>query len=485
MAIAEATGPGIGHGTGPGTGLGTGAPHHGATPGLQGFLDEVDYEALVKCVHCGLCLNQCPTYRANGLEADSPRGRLYLIRAVAEGTLPVTDEVTNHLNLCLVCRACETACPSNVQYGQVMEAARHSLLREHSTPLRRFLSWVIFRQLFAHPGRLALIGRALRAYQRSPAPRLIQWAGRRGLLPARLAVMEQMAPRLSDRFFTAPGTERFAAVGARRHTVAMIDGCIMPLAFAPTNEATVRVLTANGCDVLVPRAQRCCGALAAHAGDGGAAAAAARRNVDAFEALGLDELDSVIINAAGCGAHLKEYGRILARDPKYADRAARFAAKVEDVSEFLVRVGLTAPLGEVRRRVTYQDACHLAHGQGIRRQPRELLLSIPGLELVEMRDPDRCCGSAGIYNIVQPDMSMEVLEAKMDHLSATGAEQVVAANPGCLLQLNLGLKRRGLPGEAVHIVDLLDEAMQAAGPPPAPAVAAVTARPAGPAGYSQ
>jgi Fe-S oxidoreductase len=432
----------------------------GESPGLQGFLSERDYEALVKCVHCGLCLNQCPTYRVNGLEPDSPRGRLYLIRAISEGTLPVTDEVTDHLQLCLVCRACETACPSNVQFGQVMEAARHSLLKEHSTPKRRFLSWLAFRQLFPYPQRLELAGRALRLYQRSPLPALTQWAARRRLLPMRLAVMEQMAPPLSDRFFEIPPAEVVPAQGERRYTVGMISGCIMPLAFAPTNEATVRVLTANGCDVVLPRAQRCCGALAAHAGDGDASADLARANVDAFEAFGMDRLDSIVINAAGCGAQLKSYGHILQDDPQYAARAARFAAKVEDVSEFLARVGLTAPLGEVDRRVTYQDACHLAHGQKIRSEPRELLLSIPGLELVEMRDPDRCCGSAGIYNIVQPGMSMAVLDAKMENVLATGTDCVVAGNPGCLLQLNLGLKQRGRAPEAIHIVDLLDEAIE-------------------------
>jgi glycolate oxidase iron-sulfur subunit len=441
----------------------------GESPGLQGFLDERDYEALVKCVHCGLCLNQCPTYRANGLEPDSPRGRLYLIRAVSEGTLPVTDDVVEHLQLCLVCRACETACPSNVQFGQVMEAARHELLRHHSSPLRKLVSWLAFRQLFPHPSRLALVARALRLYQRSPLPRLTQWAAARGLLPKRLAVMEQMAPRLSDRFFEIPPTERVPAQGEGGHrgqgeraayTVGMISGCIMPLAFAPTNEATVRVLAANGCDVILPRAQRCCGALAAHSGDGDAAADLARANIDAFEAVGLDRLDSIVINAAGCGAQLKNYGHLLQDDPHYADRARRFAQKVEDVSEFLARVGLTAPLGEVRRTVTYQDACHLVHGQKIREQPRELLLSIPGLELVEMLDPDRCCGSAGIYNIAQPEMSMQVLDAKMDNVLATGAELVVAGNPGCLLQLNLGLKQRGRGPNAVHLVDLLDESIR-------------------------
>lgn len=434
--------------------------HAAQSPGLQGFLNERDYEALVKCVHCGLCLNECPTYRANGLEPDSPRGRLYLIRAVSEGTLPVTDDVVDHLQKCLVCRACETACPSNVQFGQVMEAARHELLESHGTPKRRFLSWLAFRQLFPYPGRLKLVGQALRFYQHSPLPLVTDLLTRWKLLPRRLSVMEKMSPRLSDRFFEIPATERVPTRGERRYTVGMVSGCIMPLAFAETNDATVRVLTANGCDVILPKAQRCCGALAAHSGDGDASADLARANIDAFEAFGFDNLDSIIINAAGCGAQLKQYGHMLQDDPRYAERAARFAAKVEDISEFLARVGLTAPLGEVNRTVTYQDACHLYHGQKIRSQPRELLFSIPGLDLVEMRDSQRCCGSAGIYNIVQPEMSMDVLDAKMDNVLATGTDCVVAGNPGCLLQLNLGLKQRGHEPAAIHLVDLLDESIQ-------------------------
>ena len=434
------------------------------SPGLQGFLSERDYEALVKCVHCGLCLNECPTYRANGLEPDSPRGRLYLIRAVSEGTLPVTDDVVDHLQKCLVCRACETACPSNVQFGQVMEAARHELLERHATPKRRFLSWLAFRQLFPYPSRLKLVGTMLRVYQRSPLPFITDLLARARILPARLSVMEKMAPRLSNRFFEIPRTQMVPARGERRHSVGMIAGCIMPLAFAETNDATVRVLTANGCDVILPAAQRCCGALAAHSGDADATADLARANIDAFEAFGMDRLESIVINAAGCGAQLKAYDHLLQDDPRYAERARRFASKVEDVSEFLARTGLSAPMGEVRRTVTYQDACHLAHGQKVRSQPRELLHAIPGLELVEMRDSQRCCGSAGIYNIVQPEMSMDVLEAKMENVLATGTDCVVAANPGCLLQLNLGLKQHGREPRAVHIVDLLDESIRAATP---------------------
>ncbi len=436
--------------------------HVPPSPGLQGFIGEEDYEALVKCVHCGLCLNECPTYRANGLEPDSPRGRLYLIRAVAEGTLPLSDEVEHHLDQCLVCRACETACPSNVQFGQVMEAARHAILETKATPQRRLLTALAFRHLFPHPRRLELVGRLVRWYQRSPFPALVQRAARAGIVPRRLAVMERMAPRLSDAFFSAPPTAVVPATGPRRFAVGMVSGCIMPLAFAPTNHATVRVLSANGCDVVIPPTQRCCGALASHAGDEDSAASMARANIDAFEAHGLDRLESIVINSAGCGAQLKGYGHLLRHDPAYAMRAQSFAAKVEDVAEFLVRVGVTANLGPVHRTVTYQDACHLVHGQGVRAQPRELLALIPGISLVEMRDSTRCCGSAGIYNILQPEMSATILEAKLDNVCATAATCVVASNPGCLLQINMGLRERGLELDGKHLVDILDESITAA-----------------------
>ncbi len=435
--------------------------HVPPSPGLQGFIGEEDYEALVKCVHCGLCLNECPTYRANGLEPDSPRGRLYLIRAVSEGTLPLTDEVEHHLDQCLVCRACETACPSNVQFGQVMEAARHAILEEHASLRQRVVTRIAFRHIFPHPARLELIGRLVRWYQQSPFPAIVQRAASLGLFPKRLALMERMAPRLNDTFFESPPSEVVSATASRRFTVGMVSGCIMPLAFAPTNDATVRVLAANGCDVVIPHAQRCCGALAAHAGDESSAASMARANIDAFESFGIDKLDAIVINSAGCGAQIKSYDHVLRHDPAYAARARRFVSKVEDIAEFLARVGLTAQLGRVDRTITYQDACHLVHGQRIRSQPRELLNQVPGVKLIEMRDSARCCGSAGIYNILQPDTSAKVLEAKIEHVSATGADCVVASNPGCLLQINMGLRDRGLDLEGKHLVDILDEAIVA------------------------
>ena len=425
---------------------------------LQGFLTTPDYDALTKCVHCGLCLNVCPTYRQNGLEADSPRGRLYLMRAVAEGNLDFSDEVNDHLQLCLQCRACETACPSNVHFGQVMEGARANILEQESTPLRRMLNWAVFSQLFAYPARLVLLGMLLRSYQRSGLQAIVRWATSQSWVPQQLRLMEQMLPQLSTHFFSAPPGEVVAAQGDRRYRVGMIGGCIMPLAFADTNEATVRVLTANGCDVVIPEAQRCCGALQAHAGAQEEARRVARVNVDAFEPW---DLDAIIINAAGCGAALKEYDWLLADDPAYSDRAQQFSQKVEDVSEFLARVGLTTPLGAVERKITYDDPCHLVHGQRVSLQPRALLSMIPGLDYVELRDADRCCGSAGIYNILQPDMSMRVLDDKTEAILESGAETIITANPGCLIQINAGLQQARHAASAVHIVDLLDESILA------------------------
>ena len=448
MAVAEHPQP-AGHGE---------AAEADPLAALQGFLTPTDYDALTKCVHCGLCLNVCPTYRQNGLEADSPRGRLYLMRAVAEGDLDFSSAVNDHLQLCLQCRACETACPSNVHFGQVMEGARATILDEESTRLRRVLTWAVFGQLFAYPARLVLLGMLLRFYQRSGVQAIVRWIMGQAWVPPRLRLMEQMLPQLSRRFFSAPPGEIIPAQSERRYRVGMIGGCIMPLAFAETNEATVRVLTANGCEVVIPEAQRCCGALQAHAGAQEEARRVARLNVDAFEQW---NLDAIIINAAGCGAALKEYDRLLADDPAYAERARRFAEKIEDVSEFLARVGLTAPLGTIERKITYDDPCHLVHGQKVSLQPRALLSMIPGLEYVELRDADRCCGSAGIYNILQPDMSMRVLDDKTEAILESGAETIVTANPGCLIQINAGLRQAGHTASAQHIIDLLDEAIRA------------------------
>ncbi len=410
---------------------------------------------LDKCIQCGFCLPACPTYRLLGVETESPRGRIHLVEAAAQGRIPVDARFEEHMYVCLGCRACETACPAGVKFGTIIEAARAEIGPTGSAPAR-LLALAALRHLMPYPGRLRLGAALLRRYQRSGLGRL---ARALHLLPRRLAEMEAFLPPIPDRFFT-PAQEVFPAIGPRRARVGLLSGCVMGVLFADVNEATVRVLQRNGCEVVVPRGQTCCGALNIHNGERGAARAMARRNINAFLGAGVD---AVIINAAGCGAASKEYP-ILFRDgdPADAARAEEYSRRCRDVTEFLSELGLTGTLGEVRARVTYQDPCHLAHGQGIRRQPRELLRQIPGVELVEMDGSDRCCGSAGIYNLVQPGYARQILDEKMAAVAQTGAELLVAPNPGCMLQLAAGVRAHGLPMKVHHLVDLLDRAYAAA-----------------------
>lgn len=418
----------------------------------------LDKKLLKECVHCGLCLDYCPTYRVLGHEADSPRGRIYQIRQVYEGKVsPDNADFRQHIYACLDCRACQTACPSGVQYGAIIEAAR--AVAEPINASEKTVGRAILGSVFTRPKLLDALGVGLRAYQRSGAQRLIRRSGALKLLPQRLREMESMlAPAQGGiRRWSAPHVT--PARGAVRYRVGFIEGCIMPQLFGDTNAATVRVLAANGCVVYSPPRQGCCGALQMHTGDRATAQDLARKNIDAFDIGGLG-LDAIIINAAGCGSTLKEYGELLKHDPAYAKRAAAFARLVKDVSEFLASIELVPPTTPVPLKVTYQDACHLVHGQGIRNQPRQLLRRIPGLELVEMKESDVCCGSAGIYNLTHPDISVQLLEEKMDNLLATGANGVVAANPGCTMQLAYGARRRGVSNnlKLFHVVDLLDMA---------------------------
>ncbi|MBV9580136.1 MAG: 4Fe-4S dicluster domain-containing protein [Chloroflexi bacterium] len=414
--------------------------------------DLLDKKLLKECVHCGLCLDYCPTYRVLGHEADSPRGRIYQIRQVYEGKISAEDpDFRQHIYACLDCRACQTACPSGVQYGTIIEAAR--AVAEPINPSEKTVGRAILGSVFTRPRLLDAAGLGLRLYQRSGLQQLVRKSHALDLLPQRLREMESMlAPAQGGiRRWTAPHVT--PARGPVRYRVGFIEGCIMPQLFGDTNAATVRVLSANGCVVYSPPTQGCCGALQMHTGDRPTAQDLARRNIDAFDGLGLD---AIIINAAGCGSTLKEYGHLLADDTRYAARAEAFARQVKDVSEFLASIELVKPTRPVPMRVTYQDACHLLHGQGIRNQPRQILRQIPGLELIEMHDSDVCCGSAGIYNLTHPDISVQLLEQKMDNLLATGATGVVAPNPGCTMQLAYGARRRGVELQFFHVVDLLD-----------------------------
>jgi Fe-S oxidoreductase len=408
----------------------------------------LDLPELYQCVHCGLCLNQCPTYRALRLEPESPRGRIHLVKAAADGRIELSERFKEHLYLCLLCRACETACPSGVQYGHIAETAREQLGPPGSPRMRTALNFA-FTQLFPHPNRLRVLAGLLRLYQRTGLQRLI-----RPLLPKKLREMESMLPLIPHRFFQ-PSANILLAIGKRRAKVAMLNGCVMPLLFGDVNEATVRVLRRNGCDVVFPRNQICCGALNVHNGESIAAKQMARRNIDAFLDAGVD---AVVVNAAGCGAAMKEYGHLLRDDPIYAEKAKQFGSLVKDAAQFLGDLGLVGKLAPLKMTVTYQDPCHLAHGQRVRNQPRDLLKAIPELQLKEMDGSDRCCGSAGIYNITHPDMSQHLLKEKMQSVAATQAEAVIAPNPGCILQLRYGSQQYGPRMKVYHLMDLLDRA---------------------------
>ena len=424
-------------------------------PGFSGP-DAPEEGDLYKCVHCGLCLNECPTYLETGLEAESPRGRIALMKAVYEGRIPITDSVLSHWELCLQCRACEVACPSGVPYGRLMEGTRAQIVQARRLSWKeRFLRWLAFQQLLPHPRRLYLLGTLGRLYQRSGLRRLLRRSGLLRALPWGLGALEEQLPHLPDRFFrTTPSIHR-AQGGPARMRVALLSGCVMPIAQAPTMEAAVRVLTRNGCDVLVPERQVCCGALSVHVGERQVGRRMARRNIDVFLAAGVER---IVVASAGCGSTMKEYRELLKDDSAYAEKAERFSQMTVDITEFLASLPLDSPKTGLPLKVTYQDSCHLAHAQRIKRAPRQLLEAIPGLELIEMEGADHCCGAAGIYSIVRRDFSRQLLRTKMQAVAATGVQVVATANPGCVLQLQTGLKEQDIPGRACHVIDLLDEA---------------------------
>ncbi len=409
---------------------------------------------LYRCVHCGLCLQACPTYVTLGLETESPRGRLALMKAVKEGRLGLTDRLVGHMELCVQCRACEAVCPSGVPFGRVMEATRAQIASNRPQGLReRLARWVAFRVLLRRLTLLRAAGWGLKAYQRSG----VQWVVREFRLLKLfkgLDRMERSLPRL-PRFSAAPHSQGVKAQGQATHRVAVLSGCVMPLFFGPVNDATVRVLARNGCDVVLPRGQGCCGALHSHAGELETARELARRNIDVFLAAGVE---TIVVNSAGCGANMKEYGHLLKDDPAYKEKAERFSMLVKDVNEYLAALPLTPPKGSVNARVTYQDSCHLAHAQRIKDAPRVVMNAIPGLKLVEMESSDMCCGAGGIYSITQRDLSTEILDHKMEHASAVKPDVIATANPGCMLQLQTGVRRKGLDVRVVHVVELLDEA---------------------------
>jgi len=418
-----------------------------------------DVEGVNRCVHCGLCLAYCPTFSILGTEMDSPRGRIFLIKSMAEGRIGLTDSTAAHLDLCLGCRACETVCPSAVPYGQLIEAARADIERQRpGGALRRFFRWVNFDVLLPHPRLLSLAAAGLRFYQVSGLQRLVRASGFLRLLPGPLASWEPLLPAIPAAADRAPLPEVTPAEGAKRAAVGLLTGCIQQVAFGPHNRATARVLARNGVEVIAPRTQSCCGALHAHGGEHATALELAKKTIGAFESAGVEQ---VVVNTSGCGAHMKAYGTLLAGDPAWAERARRFATRVSDISEFLAREPLRGPLRPVARTVTYHDPCHVAHGQKIRKEPRALLAQIPGLTVRELHEADWCCGSAGTYNLTQPEMAGRLQRRKIENIRATGADAVVTANPGCIIQIQQGLEGGARPIRVLHIVELLDEAYRA------------------------
>jgi glycolate oxidase iron-sulfur subunit len=418
--------------------------------------EALDFEILNTCVHCGLCLPTCPTYRETYREQSSPRGRLRLMRTVAEGGLELLDPTfTAQMYECLDCRACEAVCPSGVRYGAVLEASRARIEQRRDARgrplLERLLRGLVFGWLFADLRRMRLAGAVARVYQRSGLQRLTRRSGLLRVL--RLDWLESQLPPISRRFFS-PGEQVFPAIGGRKGRVGLLAGCVMSTAYAEIDRASVRVLQRNGWDVVVPAEQGCCGALHVHAGELTRGRALMQRNIAAFEEAGVDLLVS---NAAGCGAALKEYGHLLEDDPAWAARAAAFSAKARDVTELLATESLRGRLGPINLSVTYQEPCHLAHAQRITSEPRALIRAVPGVQLVEMAESSLCCGSAGTYSVTRPEMSARLLDRKLDHAEQTGARVILTANPGCMVQLRAGLRRRGSDLQVRHVLELLDE----------------------------
>jgi len=416
-----------------------------------------DKALLADCVHCGFCLPACPTYVLWGEEMDSPRGRIYMMQKASEGNAPLDQTFRQHMDNCLGCMACMTACPSGVQYDKLIEDTRAQVERN----IPRSTGDSLFRRMlfaiFPHPARLRAMAGPLLVYQRSGLQRLVRWSGLLTLVPKRFAAMEALLPVVPARFASRMPV-RTAAQGTTRLRVGMLTGCVQQVFFAHVNAATARVLAAEGCEVIAPADQPCCGALMVHSGLEEQAAAMARKIIAIFERA---EVDAIAINAAGCGSTMKEYGHLLRDDPEWGERARAFSAKCRDITEILCELEPVAPRNPLPMRVAYHDACHLRHAQGIYRQPRDLLAGVPGLEVAEIAESSLCCGSAGVYNLLQPEPAQELGDRKVANLLATKAAAVVSANPGCLLQLMSGLRRRGEKAmPAFHMVELLDASIR-------------------------
>jgi glycolate oxidase iron-sulfur subunit len=417
--------------------------------------ENIDYGLFLDCVHCGLCTASCPTYLELGNENDSPRGRIYLMRAVTDGRLPLSTDVKRHLELCLDCRACETACPSGVQYGKLIEPFRVAMEEQSDGPSKNsdwFHRYILFG-LFTRPNLMRRLLIPARIAQRLGLVRAAEALRLTHLLPPRLRRLVEMLPPAQR---PGPALPSFLpAIGKRRARVALFTGCVADVMFRPTHWATARVLQQNGCDVLVPQDQKCCGAIHFHAGASAPARSLADENLAAFD---YRNVDAIIVNVAGCGAMLKDYGHHW-HDARQAERS-EFAAKVKDVSEFLDSLGLIPPEGEIPLTATYHDACHLGHAQKIREAPRRLLSKIPGLTLVDLPETEVCCGAAGTYNLTEPEMSARLSRRKLDNILKTGSRVVLTGNAGCLLQIMREAHNQGERLLVAHPMDLLDLSYQ-------------------------
>ncbi|MFM7408042.1 MAG: (Fe-S)-binding protein [Cuspidothrix sp.] len=417
-----------------------------------------DPKLIDSCVHCGFCLSTCPSYRVLGKEMDSPRGRIYLMDAINEGEIALNTATIEHFDSCLGCLACVSTCPSGVQYDKLISATRHQVERNYNRSLPDKLVRQLIFSLFPNPDLLRILLFPLLVYQKLGISKVLQATGLIKAISPRLAAMESILPEITLKSFQNNLPDIIPAKGEKRYRVGVILGCVQRLFFSPVNEATVRVLTANGCEVVIPKSQGCCAALPEHQGQTEQAKTLARQMIDSFADT---NVDFVIINAAGCGHTLKEYGHILADDPEYAQKAKIFAAKVKDAQEFLINVGLTAklsPLTDKNINLVYQDACHLLHGQKISVQPRQLLKQIPGVTLKEPIDAALCCGSAGVYNMLQPEVAEELGKQKAQNLINTGADLIASPNPGCSLQISKYLQGKTIA--VMHPMELLDYAIR-------------------------
>ena len=429
----------------------------------ENLLKGLDYSVVQQCMRCGMCLAVCPTYDATLNERSSPRGRIALMRGIADGRLEMARAFAEELYFCLGCLACQTACPAGVDYATLFEHARAEIERVGllRTPKRSLIRTVTVKWLFTSRKRLRRLGALLRFYQGSGLQNFVRESGLLRLLPVSLRDLEPLTPVAQDRLTEDLFRDVYRRENPERpkYRVGLLIGCVQDIAFADVNADTIYVLQQNGCEVALPEAQECCGSLHAHNGELDAARELARKNIDAFNA---EDLDAVIANAGGCGFHMKRYGHLLAGDAEYAGRARVWSRKVRDIHEFLVEIGFRRPRHPGQpRRVTYHESCHLTHGQKVSDAPRQVLQAIPGITYVELKEADWCCGSAGIYNITQPEMAMRLLERKMGHIRATQAGVVAAANTGCAVQLVYGSQRCGVDVRVKHPVSLLAEAYRA------------------------